>query len=309
MKSADGIDIVICTNSIASSSLARVVDSIVRQQPISLTVRLILVLNGKASSTPIHFTTPFEIEVIRIRGAGLSKARLAAFQHSKAEYLVLLDDDTVIAQDYLCHVQRYFEFHPDLGAGGGINIAEVEGGIPEWLGPCLPNMAIRDHGQNVIVSERRKFGPAIPVGAGMILRRAVAQRFRELFHSELDQNIFGRRPGSLQGGEDTILAFCAFDVGLQCFYLPSLRLIHIINRRRVRRRYVAQLNFALGKSHARVCKAIGYNLNRSTWPRLGWILARHYLMLRRSYPQSAFLLWFWYLGFASEAKAFWKFED
>jgi hypothetical protein len=309
MSDGDTIDVIICTNSVATSSFRRVLSSLAQQKPVQGRWKLILVLNGDASNAAIDMAVPFSIEIFRLSEPGLNKARLFAFNQSSADRLVLLDDDTEIAGDYLAEAEYYFNSHRELGAGGGINVAEVEGGCPSWLEPCLSNLAIRDYGPATIAARSREFGPGIPVGAGMILRRAVAMRFIALFEKSLSQEQFGRKPGSLQGGEDTILAFCAFDVGLRCYYFPTLRLVHIISRERVSRLYIAKLNFALGCSHARVCEAIGHKVARSSWLKVTWLLGKHLRVLRQSYPQAALLLWLWYLGFAFEAKAFWKFEQ
>jgi glycosyltransferase involved in cell wall biosynthesis len=301
--------VVICTHSGDRPVLRRVLASLALQDLPASRWELILVFNGPASQQPSPPSMGLPLRVVRVKEYGLTSSRIAGFKASNAAVYVLVDDDTVLNPDFLSCALHVMTTRPEIGAAGGRVAPEISRPPAPWLQPSMGHLAIRDFGDDEIVSRNRGFGPWVPIGAGMIVRDTVAQRFCLRFTDPEKQRRFGRRGRSLQGGEDTVLAFEAFDLGLACGYLPTLRLIHVISPKRLTRRAIARLNFSLGRSHARVCREVNWQVHSQPLLSTLRYLWQDYQATRRSNPSGGNLLWLWQLGFTWEAGYPWSWEN
>src|SRR5205814_1258225 len=108
---------------------------------------------------------------------------------SRAELLIFVDDDNVLAPDYLANVLRHFAAEATLGALGGRVAPEFEKNPDPWVGPFCGLLALRDHGG----ASRRGRWPAgkprvyplfAPIGAGMAIRRSLAQNYATALASD-----------------------------------------------------------------------------------------------------------------------------
>src|SRR5438552_17857688 len=68
---------------------------------------------------------------------GLTPARLRGIAEANGEILVFVDDDNVLAQDYLEKVLQVGREYPFLGAWGGAIKGEFEVEPEPWLQPLL----------------------------------------------------------------------------------------------------------------------------------------------------------------------------
>ena len=91
--------------------------------------------------------------VVREERLGLTFARLRGFAEAKGELIVMVDDDNVLAPDYLETAVRSAEDRPELGAFGGKCLPEFEHEPPEWLAARGKGLGLRDRG------EREEFFP------------------------------------------------------------------------------------------------------------------------------------------------------
>src|SRR5208283_2130325 len=161
------LSVVICTHRPVHSPLNRVLDSLEHQAPTINQWELVLVLNGPAANAdaPCFPTAP--LRILRQEECDLTNARIAAFEVTEnAPGYVLVDDDTLLATDYLQNAESLLLKRPDIGAAGGRIVADFSGPCPDWLWPSLGNLAVRDLGRHAIVSTKLCFGPWMPVGAG-----------------------------------------------------------------------------------------------------------------------------------------------
>jgi glycosyltransferase involved in cell wall biosynthesis len=169
---------------------------------------------------------------------GLTSARLRAIREAQGEILVFVDDDNVLEHDYLLQCTRISETYPYLGAWGGQEFHEFEGGEPQetwkrdfWMPPRLEKEIWSNNYDRA----------AAPAGAGMCLRRVVATRYTELAAVHPLRSKLDRKGTRLESSGDIDMAFTACDMGLGTGRFPSLRLVHLIPPRRLTDDYLFRL--------------------------------------------------------------------
>jgi len=192
---------------------------------------------------------------------GLTPARLRGVAESQTGLLVFVDDDNILDADYLVQALRISRDYSFLGAWGGQIRPEFEAEPPEWTKPYWGMLAIveleRDEWSNC--ADHRA---AAPCGAGMCIRRTVANRYAEvLLAAGKDHERFqlDRRGTHLASCGDSDLALTACDLGMGCGRFTSLRLTHLIPSVRLTTSYLVRLTEELTYS-AHMLRAVRGNL-------------------------------------------------
>lgn len=221
----------------------------------------LLVDNASAPALEVGLVrefAPANVRVILEPQLGLTSARRRGFTEARAPLCVLVDDDNVLAPDYLAHVVRLFAEHPRLGALGGKSLPEFEVEPPGWAREFFPLLALRDLGDKPCISEglrprgavRNQYpDQAAPIGAGMAIRRdAVAQWLA----ASAGPTLSDRRGGELTSSGDNDIVFTVLKHGWAAGYFPELTLIHLIPASRLTAGYLARLNHGIQKSWVQV---------------------------------------------------------
>jgi GT2 family glycosyltransferase len=91
--------------------------------------------------------------IVREEELGLTFARLRGFAEAKGELIVMVDDDNLLAPDYIETAVRIAQEHPGLGAFGGKCLPEFETKPDPWLEARGKGLGLRDRG------EREEFFP------------------------------------------------------------------------------------------------------------------------------------------------------
>ena len=209
--------------------------------------------------------------VIREDRVGLTAARLSGLAASGGEIVVLVDDDNVLAPDYLEQTLGLFAAHPKVGALGGKSQPEFAETPPTWTKEFHPLLALRDLGPAPLISRglrpaggaRNGYPSFAPIGAGMALRRAVATAWCGARGRE-DAGISDRRGSELTSGGDNDIVLCAMHAGWEVAYFPGLVLTHLIPAGRLDAAYLARLNYGIQKSWMQVLSLHDAN----PWPSL-----------------------------------------
>jgi glycosyltransferase involved in cell wall biosynthesis len=197
---------------------------------------------------------PTNLRLVREGVLGLSAARLRGFAEAKGELIVLVDDDNVLAPDYLERALRLAAEHGHVGAFGGKSLPEFERPPADWQREFLPLLALRDPGREPIVSRglrpegnaRDQYpAAAAPIGAGMaIRRRAAAAWSAEKGHAALPD----RRGAELSSSGDNDIVLTIMRHGWEVAYFPELTLVHLIPAARLETSYLCRLNRGIQRS-------------------------------------------------------------
>lgn len=206
---------------------------------------------------PLRDAAPANLLQIREPELGLSAARRRGLDTARADYVVLVDDDNVLAPEYLANVVHLFEAHPRLGAVGGLSRPRFEQPPPPWTSEFHSLLALRDLGEEPLISQglrppgasRNEYPECSPIGAGMALRRAAVQGWLDGDNAARPSD---RRGTSLASSGDNDLVLAVLEAGWEVGYFPSLALTHLIPSARLSATYLARLNRAMQESWMRV---------------------------------------------------------
>ena len=185
-------------------------------------------------------------KIVREDESGLTRARLRGIAESTGDLLVFVDDDNELDPDFLEQALRIYESRPEIGAWSGASRPGFEEPPPSWTRRYWGNLVIREVAQD-LWSNLPMLPDTMPCGAGLCVRRAVADFYATLHRSGKRPFALDRNGASLLSGGDNDLAACACDIGMGVGVFGALRLTHLIPASRLREPYLVSLaeNIAL----------------------------------------------------------------
>jgi hypothetical protein len=226
--------VVMCTHNPRPEILARTLAAL-RAQTAPLG-RWELVIVDNASTPPVAGQVDLSwhpaARVVREERTGLTHARLRGIAEAAAPLIVFVDDDNVLAPDYVETAVRIGRDHPFLGAWGGAILGEFEVEPPACLGRWLGLLAIRDC-RRVSWTNEPYGSQSTPVGAGMCIRRSIAEAYAASTAQDPFKIGLGRAGSSMMACEDTEMAHASFEFGLGVGLFPQLTLQHLIPAERL----------------------------------------------------------------------------
>jgi peptidoglycan/xylan/chitin deacetylase (PgdA/CDA1 family) len=142
------IEIVICTTA-GGCDLARCIDAVAAQ---ASTVRLVLTEDDGGEQVRAAQRTAPGVHVLRTHGPGLAPARNAALAASRADVLAFIEDDVVVASDWLASLRAAWDAAGDRVAAIGGPIELDVATTPRWLHESLHTaFATLDYGPESLV--------------------------------------------------------------------------------------------------------------------------------------------------------------
>ncbi len=253
------LEVIICTCNRASE-LDRMLAALAFQSQAKDIVWSVLVVDNGSTDA-----TARVVESWRARGSipglrslfeterGLTPARLRGVRETDAEWIAFVDDDNLLATDWIAGVGQAVAARPEAGGFGGRVIID-------WISPCpdyLKNFgwcfAEQDHGAEMCELDNL-------TGAGMVLRREALEASGWVQRPLLADRI-GER---LISGGDVEMVQRIRGAGYQLWYAPQCILWHRIPAERTTRRYMLLMNYGLGKGAAAI-NALGWVGTYETW--------------------------------------------
>ena len=210
---------------------------------------------------------------------GLTHARIAGQDAARGDILVWVDDDNLLASDYLATVELAFSENAALGAVGGKSIPEYESPPPPWYRPDLAPIGCRDLGDTRLDvkwgrDSTRSYPHFAPLGAGMSIRKQAMTDWVDLVKNDPIRRKFGRTGAALTSGEDNDINLTLLAAGWSLAYIPGLRLTHLIPARRLTLDYQRKIARATFRDFIRVLDIHGIR----PWP----AIARWTVPLRKA---------------------------
>jgi glycosyltransferase involved in cell wall biosynthesis len=170
---------------------------------------------------------------------GVSYARNAGIRMARAPLIAFVDDDVSVASDWIETICRFFDQHPEMDCVGGKVLPVWEGEPPAWLTrDNWAPVALLDLGDTSRIIDAGS--PLCLLTANLACRREIFERVG-LFGTELQRVHDGI--GSMEDHE-WLLRFWA--AGRQAMYVPELRAVTDVPRRRMTRGYHRRWHFGHG---------------------------------------------------------------
>ncbi len=184
---------------------------------------------------------------------GTMYARELASQAIPGDALILVDDDNELCPNYLEVAVEILDRHPEIGYFGGKLLSGIQVAYPQWMEQLLPYLGIKDEGDEPIskcIVGDYYWGNWEPPGAGAVVRKVVLQKYFDALHQLPPDLVIGRQGKTgLLSLADSWIAYCTYQLGLECAYQPRLQLVHHINPERLQLEYFLRLLYNYGRSH------------------------------------------------------------
>ena len=236
------ISVITCAHNPRPDYLGRVIEALKSQTLEKDRWQYLLIDNASRESLAraIDLSWHPQAQHLREEKLGLTHARLRGMRESTGEILVFVDDDNVLDADYLEQVDKVADKWPLLGAWAGQTRPGFERPPPDWTREYWERLVIREFDQDRW-SNQPADDRAMPCGAGMCVRRRVADHYAHLHATGRRKIVLDRAGASLVSGGDSDLAICACDLGLGIGLFTSLRLTHLIPAARLTEDYLVSL--------------------------------------------------------------------
>jgi glycosyltransferase involved in cell wall biosynthesis len=214
--------------------------------------REVLVVNNNCTDDTneiaASFSSTLPLRLVFEPTPGLSNARNTALRHAAGDYIVWIDDDVLVDEEWLPSLAEAVRRHPDAAAFGGP--------IDPWF-PVDPDPVLL----SVFPALRRGFcgldygprpfalSPAQPLfGANMTYSLRATRDLA--FNPAL-----GRTGGTEFGGDDTEFLARVHAGGGAVMWVPGMRVRHYVDPARMTLSYLRQFSFDRGRSATRMAPA------------------------------------------------------
>ena len=243
--------VIVCTHNPRPDYLRRVIDALAAQTLSTLRWELLLVDNASADPLCGRCDVSWHPNARHIRESdlGLTPARLRGISEARGKLLVFVDDDNVLAADYLERALGIAGAWPLLGAWGGTIVGEFETRPQPWAEPLLAFLGIRKF-DIAVWSNNPDDWHAQPCGAGLCVRASVASEYRRQVDTQPWRRRLDRIGHSLSSCGDSDLVQTSCDLGLGFGNFPELVLTHLIPARRLEPDYILRLMQGMAASGA-----------------------------------------------------------
>jgi len=294
------LSIIVCTHNPKIELLRTTMLAIAAQDLERTRFETIVVDNVSHPALSVAQVSPdptLDVQLIVEPQLGHTFARLAGIRRANAPIILFVDDDNVLEQDYASRALRIAAAEPEVGAFSGVATGVFESEFAAWKKPLLPYLGVRDYGPEIVTSKNDYWGEWDPIGAGMVVRRDIAEHYINFVTESVGAGKLGRRGNSLMSADDTLMARCANQLGYACSYQPSLRLDHHIDPGRLDTRYLKRLLEGHGRSFVVLEKSLGRAVAPvARWAGLRMLFSRYFYRLFKR-RRAGMIEWHWDIGY------------
>ena len=300
------ITVAICTYNPRFDYLSRVMNAL-KQQTLSLDCWELLIIDNASSPAVADWLDvswhPHARIVVETK-QGLTPARLRAFHETQTEMLTFVDDDNVLATNYLQTGLEILRRSPQMGAIGGKCLPEFEQPPAPWFEHIGIPLGLRDFGNDEKIHAwpsspssgedgcEREYPAWAPIGAGLMLRKAAMESYCNSLASDPRRLALDRTGNKLTSGGDNDLIMTMLETNWSVGYFPQLSLLHLIAAGRLNPDYLRRMSRASCRSWVQVLDLHGLR----PWPKIpAWSVPlrqlKSYLQIRPWTGTAAAIRW------------------
>jgi glycosyltransferase involved in cell wall biosynthesis len=242
------VDVVICAHN-AAPRLPPLFSALASQTLAADRWGILLIDNASTDRTASVARELWQREDVELRvefepTPGQNHARRLARLRSTREFICFVDDDNLLAPEYLERALSTIEANPRIGALGGLGDAVSDVEFPPWFAEVAGSYAV---GPQAAAEGDVPAKRGYVYGAGMVTRRSA---WDELVESGFTTRLSGRAGTRLGSGDDNEFCLALALTGWRIYYSPRLRFTHCIAPGRLRPDYCLRLYRGFG--HAMV---------------------------------------------------------
>jgi len=234
--------IAICTYN-GEKTLSLAIDAILNLRKSNEYMAELLLIDNASKDRTREICLSYEKKDPRIKylyeaEPGLSNARKCAATHAIGDWMIYVDDDNILNENWLVELYNCLSTAPsNVGILNGAVIAVPAEPLSDdetmRLKTLYKNLACT-HIENM---DAPAAPPPFPFGAGMCIKTDALRKILENGWLTLS----GRKGGSLASGEDTELANKCFSLGYTFIYNDKMHMQHLIPKSRLSRDYTDRL--------------------------------------------------------------------
>lgn len=234
------VSVVICTLN-RSHLLRKCLESLVNQNVVGKLYEMIIVDNGSSDDTGAvvkEVTNQHEhFHYVLEERLGLSHARNRGWKEASGQYVAYIDDDAVACPDWISEIIDFIRRHPDVGIFGGPYDAFFISSRPAWFPP--------EYGVLYLGEQERCInkGSEWIAGSNMVIKK-------ELFYQYggFDEKL-GMIGSKAVYGEEVNLFLFMYDKGIQIFYVPSIRVAHLVAEYKMSLKWLLLSGYSVGRRY------------------------------------------------------------
>ena len=236
------LSVVICTHN-PKPVLFRTLEALRTQIGSNKEWELLVVDNASNPSIEQTFDTSWhpQARIVREEELGIVFARVRGMREATGELILFVDDDNILAKNFIETGLQLAELWPQIGCFGGQLLPEFEETPPSWTINYWKYLAVRPLERDLWTNVINQFEVVVPT-AGMFVRRKVFEKYLDYFDNDERRSLFGPRgEGMAMRCEDLDIGFTACDIGLGLGLFTGLKLTHVIPPNRLTPEYLARL--------------------------------------------------------------------
>lgn len=291
MKRERGISVIICCYNSVPRLRTTLEHLFTQQIPPELQWEIIVIDNNSTDQTTDLANQLYEqngpqvdFKVIPELKPGLSNARKTGFQHSRYEFVLMVDDDNWLCSDYVWKVYDKLNSDDSIGMVGGRGIPELSCQAPNWFerfAYCYATGHQTNSGKSAFTDNL--------YGAGLALRLSVLDRLEEKGFRSLLSDRVGT---TLLSGGDTELCMAYRMAGSKLYYLQEVWFKHELPVNRINWNYLRRLFYGFGMTKAGldIYSACMNGHNKPVDGRFPFWFNRAYFLFKNLLPEIPVLL-------------------
>lgn len=238
------VSVIICTHNPRKNYLDRVLQALENQTLSPTEWELLIIDNASKEPVSARWNVSWHpnSRIVVEEELGLTPARLRGISESRGGLIIFVDDDNILGPDYLERAIEVAAERPYMGAFSGSIKGEFEVSPQPWIQRYLLMLAVRETQCDTCSNLPGSWNKSTPYGAGMCVRRTVAEDYRSKVLTDPKRRALDRVGKGTGSAGDLDLAYCALDLGFQIGTFCRLKMLHLIPKQRLSIDYIARLS-------------------------------------------------------------------
>lgn len=245
--------VIICTYN-GERTIKKAIDSIIYQTKYNELVDKLIIVDNNSKDNTKQVVNNYSTEKYNIiysfeKKQGLSNARLNGVNMSHSEWIIFVDDDNELMDNWLIESKAYIDANENIGAFNGVVVPKFDYELNDTeatvLNVIYKGLACTHINEKDIDILAKKHPNGKPFGAGLVIKASCLKKLS----TEGWLTLKGRTKNILTSGEDTEMCDYVIKQGYNTGYNPKMLLYHYIPKFRLTKGYAIKLYSSFAYSY------------------------------------------------------------